>query len=71
MEGKNKMKKIKMGLGIIRELDKLGRLCIPKEMRDTLKLEKEVEVLLTPEGVLIRNPRYILVEKEQAEKNDE
>ena len=50
--------------GIIKEIDKLGRLVIPKEFRERLKLEDSVEVLLTNEGVLIRNPEYVLVKKE-------
>lgn len=50
--------------GIIKEIDKLGRLVIPKEFRERLNLEDSVEVLLTNEGVLIRNPEYVLVKKE-------
>lgn len=50
-------------IGINREIDKLGRLCIPKEMRELYKLEKEVELVATERGVLIRNPQYILVKK--------
>ena len=60
------MKKLEVGAGVLKELDKLGRLCIPKEMRDMFKLEKNVEVVVTTEGVLIRNPKYILVEKSKA-----
>ena len=47
-------------IGIIREIDNLGRLCIPKEMRTLLGLKKEVELIVTPQGVLIRNPAYVL-----------
>ena len=53
------MKKI----GIIKEFDNLGRIVVPKEMRDLFGFEKRVEVVVTEEGVLIRNPKYILVEK--------
>lgn len=51
-------------VGIIKEIDKLGRLVIPKEFRERLNFENSVEVLLTNEGVLIRNPEYVLVKKE-------
>ena len=54
-------------IGIIREVDSLGRVVIPKEIRKTYKLEREVEIISTGDGVLLRNPKYniILVEKEQ------
>ena len=51
-------------IGIIKELDSLGRLVIPKEMRDLFGLTKEVEVIITEEGILLRNPKYQLVKKE-------
>ena len=52
-------------IGIIREIDNLGRICIPKEIRKTLKLEKEVELLVTNEGLVIRNPDYVILNKEK------
>lgn len=58
------MKKI----GVIKELDNLGRLVIPKEMRLLFGFDKEVEVIVTEEGVLVRNPEYILVKKSEAKK---
>ena len=51
------------GIGIKKEIDKLGRLCIPKEMRDRLEIEKEVTLILTPEGILIKNDEYVLIKK--------
>ena len=48
-------------IGMIREIDNLGRLVIPKELRTMYKLDKEVEVIPTQEGVLLRNPEYRLV----------
>ncbi len=48
------------GIGVIKEIDKLGRIVIPKEFRDRLLLEKCVEVILTKDGVLIRNSKYEL-----------
>ena len=55
-------------IGVKREIDKLGRLCIPKEMRKQFCLENEVEILATQEGILLKNPEYILVKKEELEK---
>ena len=56
---KNKNERV----GVIKEIDKLGRIVIPKEMRERLALGQSVEVMLTAEGVLIRNPEYVLVKK--------
>lgn len=53
-----------MNVGIIKEIDKLGRIVIPKELRERFGIEKEVEILVTEQGVLIRNPEYVLVKKE-------
>lgn len=52
-------------IGIIRNVDREGRLVIPKEMRDSFGLNKEVEIIPTTEGVLIRNPKYKMVEIEK------
>ncbi|MBO5789742.1 MAG: hypothetical protein J6R40_01150 [Clostridia bacterium] len=56
-------------IGIIKEIDNLGRIIIPKEYRKRLQLEKSVEVILTAEGILIRNPKYELVETENKKKH--
>ncbi len=56
---------MKDSAGIIKEIDKLGRIVIPKEYRDRLMLDKEVEIIFTIDGVLIRNPQYELVKKKQ------
>ena len=56
------------GVGIKKEIDNLGRICIPKEMRKLFNLECEVEIRVTKEGLLIRNPEYVLVRKENTEK---
>ena len=48
-------------IGVLKEIDRLGRIVIPKEMRDRLALGTTVEVTLTSDGVLIRNPAYKLV----------
>ncbi len=55
-------------IGVTKEFDSLWRLVIPKEMRDLYKFCKEVEVVATPEGVLIRNPEWKFV---KIEKQDE
>ncbi len=52
-------------LGIIKEFDKLGRIVIPKEMRNALKLNKQVEIIITNEGILLRSPEYILVKRKR------
>ena len=51
------------GIGIIKEIDNLGRIVIPKEFRERLMLEKEVELVLTKDGLLIRNSEYRLVKQ--------
>ncbi len=51
---------MKETVGVIKEIDNLGRIVIPKEMRDRLSFEKRVEVVLTKDGVLLRNPEYEL-----------
>ena len=57
-------------IGIKKQIDKLGRISIPIEMRKLLKLDNEVELRLTREGILIKNPEYILVKKEEHKSTD-
>ena len=52
-------------MGIIREIDGLGRLTIPKELRKTFNMTSEVEIIATTDGILIRNPQYIVVKKDK------
>lgn len=52
-------------IGVKKEIDKLGRICIPKEIRKLFHLEDEVELQITKEGILLRNPEYVLVKKEE------
>ena len=56
-----------MSIGIIRKVDNLGRVVIPKEYRKFFHLEKNEEVCLidTEDGILIRNPKYKVVEIEE------
>lgn len=56
---------MKKAVGVIKDIDHLGRVVIPKEFRDRLGLDKGVEIVLTREGVLIRNSKYELVMKEE------
>ena len=51
-------------VGIIKEFDKLGRIVIPKDLRERFALENKVEIIATKEGVLIQNPQYLLIKKE-------
>ena len=51
-------------VGIVKEVDKLGRIVIPKEIRERYGLDTYVDFITTTEGVLLRNPEYSLVKKE-------
>ena len=55
----------KQKIGIIKEFDKLGRIVVPKELRERFYLYEKVEIVATQEGVLLKNPEYILVKKEE------
>ena len=50
-------------IGVIKEFDKLGRLVIPKELRDRYGLSKNVEIVATKEGILIKSQEYYLKKK--------
>jgi bifunctional DNA-binding transcriptional regulator/antitoxin component of YhaV-PrlF toxin-antitoxin module len=64
MSKAKKEKKMK-NLGVLRPIDNLGRICIPKEMRRFYNLGSEVEVCFTTDGILIRNPKYIVIDKKE------
>ena len=51
-------------IGIIKEFDKVGRLVIPKEFRDRYALNRKVEIVAMKNGVLIKNPEYVLTKKD-------
>ena len=55
-------------VGIVKEIDKLGRLHIPKEFRQRLGLGKTVELVVTEEGLLIKSEEYRLVRVEEHAK---
>ena len=52
------MKKISLGdtKGLIRKLDNLGRITLPKEFRDTLNINitDKVEIYLLQDGIFIK-----------------
>ena len=52
-------------IGIIKGFDKLGRIVIPKELRERFGLYDSVEIIATTEGVLLKNPEFILVKREE------
>ena len=55
-----------MSVGIMRKMDKLGRIVIPKVYREFYRLNKNEEVYMveTKDGILITNPKYKVVEIE-------
>ena len=55
-------------IGITKEIDELGRLQIPKEIRKRLGLEKNVTLIVTSEGLLVKNDAYRLVKVSEKEK---
>ena len=59
------------GIGIKKEIDKLGRICIPKEMRKLFNLENEVEIRITEDGILLKSPEYVLVKRDTYQQSKE
>ena len=59
-----------MQIGIIKEIDKLGRLVIPKEMRKRFSIDGMVELVLTEEGILIKKLMLSLLEEKISKRND-
>ena len=55
-------------IGIIKEIDNLGRLVIPKEIRSRYLIDNKVELIMYKEGILIRNPTGEFVNKTEVEK---
>lgn len=52
--------RMKDKIGIIKEIDRIGRIVIPKEYRDRYRFHDKVEIVATESGILIRNPEYVL-----------
>ena len=45
-------------IGIIKKIDRLGRIVIPKDLRKRYNLKDEIELIATKEGVLIKQPDF-------------
>ena len=56
-------------VGAIKEFDKLGRIVVPKEIRERFGLNDRVEIIVTESGVLLRNPEFKLVKVDDTEEN--
>ena len=50
--------------GIIKEIDNLGRLQIPKEIRTRLGLAEKVELVVEKDGLLIKKHRVRVSQSE-------
>ena len=61
---------MKSKVGIIKEVDKLGRIVIPKEFRERYGLQEGVEIVATEFGIVLRNPEYKLVKADKEETVD-
>lgn len=55
-------------IGIVRKVDSLGRVTLPKEMRRVFCLDKDsqIEILATDQGILLRVPN---IEIKRTNKN--
>ena len=51
-------------IGIIKKIDSMGRIIVPKTLRNRYLLDKKIEMVATEEGLLIRNPEYKIVKEE-------
>ena len=60
------MKKI----GIIKKIDPLGRLVVPKKYRELYGIETYAEIVLTDKGVLLRRPSDGVPDKQQFMQKD-
>jgi len=47
-------------IGIIKEIDKLGRIVIPKELRSRYGLSDKVEIVATKDGILLKSQEFEL-----------
>lgn len=58
-------------IGIVRKVDSLGRVTLPKELRRVFCLEKDsqIEILATDQGILLRVPN-IEVKRTDKSRNE-
>ena len=56
---------MKAMIGIIKEIDKLGRIVIPKDFRDRFGLTESVEIIGTEADLLLRSPQHTLVKTDK------
>ena len=56
-------------IGILRKVDSLGRVTLPKELRRVFCLEKDsqIEILATDQGILLRVPN---IEIKRTDRNE-
>ena len=47
-------------IGIIKEIDKLGRIVIPKELRSRYGLSDKVEIVATKDGIILKSQEFEL-----------
>ena len=50
-------------VGIIKEIDKPGRIVIPKDIRERYGFDDNVEIVTLKEGILIKSRDYVLIKK--------
>ena len=50
-------------IGIIKEVDRMGRLVIPKEFRERYGISRKVEIVATEKGLLLKSQEYTLIKK--------
>ena len=56
-----------MELEVIRQMDKLGRICIPKDFRKSFDITKDTRLLLvmTDEGILLKKRELQITEEKR------
>ncbi len=54
-------------IGIVRKVDSLGRVTLPKELRQVFCLDKDsqIEILATDQGILLRVPNIEIKRKDR------
>ena len=50
-------------IGVIKEIDKLGRIVIPKDLRDRYGINDKVEIIATKDGIILKSVEYVLAKK--------